>query len=183
MLFAALFLALVPGDAPIKGVVHRPQYHLIPQGTEAGWISDPNGPIYANGKQCVCKDLNAVRMPMCVARMSDSECASCPVWRSSLTARRFLSHNSSLIHSSHLPIFSPPISLSLTTGRYHMFYQGTTAAHMRNHPVPFHTPDPVSWGHMSSPDLTHWEQHPMAIEPAQATSYEGADVRKADQPY
>ena len=56
MLFAALFLAIVPGDAPIQGVVHRPQYHLIPQGTEAGWISDPNGPIYANGKQRVCPD-------------------------------------------------------------------------------------------------------------------------------
>ena len=170
MLFAALLFAIVPGDAPIQGVVHRPQYHLIPQGTEAGWISDPNGPIYANGKQCVCTDLNAVRMPMCVARIL---CCSSSTHISN--------------HSSHLPLFSPAppspsISPSRTTGRYHMFYQGTTAAHMRNQPVPFHTPDPVSWGHMSSPDLTHWEQHPMAIQPAPATSYEGADVRTADQP-
>ena len=57
-----------------------------------------------------------------------------------------------------------------------MFYQGATAAHMRSHKVPFHTPDPVSWGHMSSSDLTHWEQHPTAIAPAAPTSYEGADV-------
>ena len=29
---------------------------------------------------------------------------------------------------------------------------------------------------MSSADLTHWVQHPMAITPAAPTSYEGADV-------
>ena len=42
-----------------------------------------------------------------------------------------------------------------------MFYQGATAAEMRAHTQPFHTPDPVSWGHMSSPDLTHWVRLPM----------------------
>jgi hypothetical protein len=29
---------------------------------------------------------------------------------------------------------------------------------------------------MSSADLTHWVQHPMAITPAAPASYEGADV-------
>ena len=58
--------------------------------------------------------------------------------------------------------------------------EGATTAQMRAHCKPgacnFHTPDPVSWGHMSSTDLTHWVQHPMAITPAAPTSYEGADV-------
>ena len=49
-------------------------------------------------------------------------------------------------------------------------------AHCKPGACNFHTPDPVSWGHMSSTDLTHWVQHPMAITPAAPTSYEGADV-------
>eukprot|EP01052_Picozoa_sp_SAG31_P048192 SAG31_NODE_9976_length_1202_cov_1.066183_1_plen_298_part_00 len=97
----------------LRGSEYRPVYHLIPQGAEAGWISDPNGPIYYKG-------------------------------------------------------------------RYHMFYQAATTAQMRAKCKPedcsFHTPDPISWGHMSSPDLTHWAQHPMAILPASAKSFEGADV-------
>ena len=34
----------------LRGLEHRPIYHLIPQGSEAGWISDPNGPIYYKGR-------------------------------------------------------------------------------------------------------------------------------------
>jgi sucrose-6-phosphate hydrolase SacC (GH32 family) len=110
MLCTSLAIAsLSTTDPVLRGVEHRPVYHLISQGAEAGWLSDPNGPIFANG-------------------------------------------------------------------RYHVFYQAATAAAMRAHKQPFHTPDPVSWGHMSSSDLTHWVQHPAAIAPAAATSFEGADV-------
>ena len=96
-------------DGQLRGLAHRPQYHLISQGAYAGWLSDPNGPIYANG-------------------------------------------------------------------RYHVFYQAATTAQMRAKPAPYHTPDPISWGHMSSTDLTHWVQHPMAITPAPPGSFEGDDV-------
>ena len=34
----------------LGGLMHRPTYHLIPQGSEAGWISDPNGPIFFKGR-------------------------------------------------------------------------------------------------------------------------------------
>ena len=71
----------VPPGAPLSGIQHRPQYHLVSQEPFAGWVSDPNGPLYANG-------------------------------------------------------------------RYHMFYQAATTAQMRAHKAPYHTPDPVSWGHM-----------------------------------
>ena len=93
----------------IGGLEHRPQFHLISQGAYTGWLSDPNGPVYANG-------------------------------------------------------------------RYHVFYQAATTAQMRAKPAPYHTPDPISWGHMSSSDLTHWVQHPMAINPAPPGSFEGDDV-------
>ena len=96
---AAAGASPTPPGAPLGGLEHRPQYHLLSQGRGAGWVSDPNGPLFANG-------------------------------------------------------------------RYHMFYQAATSAQMRMHKTPYHTPDPISWGHMSSPDLTHWEQHPMAISPA-----------------
>lgn len=110
---AAAGAAAPPPAALLRGLEHRPVYHLLSQGAEAGWVSDPNGPIFYKG-------------------------------------------------------------------RYHMFYQAATTAQMRAHctaaSCAFHTPDPVSWGHMSSTDLTHWVQHPMAITPGAASSYEGADV-------
>jgi sucrose-6-phosphate hydrolase SacC (GH32 family) len=111
---AAAAAAAAAAPLPVlRGLEHRPVYHLIPQGAEAGWLSDPNGPIYHKG-------------------------------------------------------------------RFHMFYQAATTAQMRSHcsatSCSFHTPDPVSWGHMSSVDLVSWKQHPLAITPAAPTSYEGADV-------
>ncbi|MHC5907788.1 glycoside hydrolase family 32 protein [Streptomyces sp. S6] len=41
-------------------------------------------------------------------------------------------------------------------GRYHLFYQHNPAA-------PVH--DDIHWGHVSSPDLLHWEHHPIALTP------------------
>ncbi|MEU9475818.1 glycoside hydrolase family 32 protein [Streptomyces sp. NPDC048191] len=41
-------------------------------------------------------------------------------------------------------------------GRHHLFYQHNPAA-------PVHTN--VHWGHVSSPDLVHWEHHPIALTP------------------
>ncbi|MER6734293.1 glycoside hydrolase family 32 protein [Streptomyces puniciscabiei] len=41
-------------------------------------------------------------------------------------------------------------------GRHHLFYQHNPAA-------PVHAN--VHWGHVSSPDLVHWEQHPIALAP------------------
>ena len=48
----ALAAVASPYDAPLSGLEHRPQYHLIAQKPYAGWISDPNGPIFVNGR-CV----------------------------------------------------------------------------------------------------------------------------------
>ena len=109
LLSVAMAAAVLAQTLPLRGLQHRPVYHLLSQSDQAGWMSDPNGPIFYKG-------------------------------------------------------------------RWHMFYQGATADHMRAVKQPFHTPDPVSWGHMSSADLTRWKQHPMAISPAAPTSYEGADV-------
>ncbi|MGI5346694.1 glycoside hydrolase family 32 protein [Streptomyces sp. CA-250714] len=41
-------------------------------------------------------------------------------------------------------------------GRYHLFYQ-------HNPEAPVHTN--VHWGHVSSPDLAHWDHHPVALTP------------------
>jgi len=41
-------------------------------------------------------------------------------------------------------------------GRYHLFYQHNPAA-------PVHAN--IHWGHVSSPDLLHWEHHPIALTP------------------
>lgn len=41
-------------------------------------------------------------------------------------------------------------------GRHHLFYQ-------HNPDAPVH--DNVHWGHASSPDLVHWEHHPIALTP------------------
>ncbi|MEV1082780.1 glycoside hydrolase family 32 protein [Streptomyces sp. NPDC050211] len=41
-------------------------------------------------------------------------------------------------------------------GRYHLFYQ-------HNPEAPVHAN--VHWGHVSSPDLAHWEHHPLALTP------------------
>ncbi|MFJ7072014.1 glycoside hydrolase family 32 protein [Streptomyces sp. NPDC098781] len=41
-------------------------------------------------------------------------------------------------------------------GRHHLFYQ-------HNPDAPVHTN--VHWGHASSPDLVHWEHHPIALTP------------------
>ncbi|MFH9085861.1 glycoside hydrolase family 32 protein [Streptomyces sp. NPDC017673] len=41
-------------------------------------------------------------------------------------------------------------------GRHHLFYQHNPAA-------PVHAD--VHWGHVSSPDLVHWEHHPIALTP------------------
>ncbi|MET8563466.1 glycoside hydrolase family 32 protein [Streptomyces flaveolus] len=41
-------------------------------------------------------------------------------------------------------------------GRHHLFYQHNPAA-------PVHAD--VHWGHVSSPDLVHWEHHPIALAP------------------
>ncbi|MBD0843851.1 glycoside hydrolase family 32 protein [Streptomyces sp. TRM68416] len=41
-------------------------------------------------------------------------------------------------------------------GRYHLFYQ-------HNPDAPVHAN--VHWGHVSSPDLAHWEHHPIALAP------------------
>lgn len=41
-------------------------------------------------------------------------------------------------------------------GRYHLFYQ-------HNPDAPVHAN--VHWGHVSSPDLAHWEHHPVALTP------------------
>ncbi|GGV29700.1 glycosyl hydrolase family 32 [Streptomyces filipinensis] len=45
----------------------------------------------------------------------------------------------------------------LWRGRHHLFYQ-------HNPTAPVHTN--VHWGHVSSPDLVHWEHHPVALTPA-----------------
>ncbi|MEV5440697.1 glycoside hydrolase family 32 protein [Streptomyces sp. NPDC052682] len=42
-------------------------------------------------------------------------------------------------------------------GRYHLFYQ-------HNPDAPVHAN--VHWGHVSSPDLAHWEHHPIALAPS-----------------
>ncbi|MEW2297445.1 glycoside hydrolase family 32 protein [Streptomyces sp. NPDC006743] len=41
-------------------------------------------------------------------------------------------------------------------GRYHLFYQHNPGA-------PVHAD--IHWGHASSPDLAHWEHHPLALTP------------------
>ena len=43
------------------------------------------------------------------------------------------------------------LSVFLYTRRYHMFYQYASTAQMRQHAAPYHTPDPISWGHMYEP--------------------------------
>jgi hypothetical protein len=35
---------------PSSRLEHRPVYHLQSQGAEAGWVSDPNGPIFYKGR-------------------------------------------------------------------------------------------------------------------------------------
>ena len=54
-----------------------------------------------------------------------------------------------------------PNGLIFWNGRYHLFYQynphGTTAA------------DKICWGHADSPDLVHWRDLPLALEPTPGT--------------
>jgi len=63
------------------------------------------------------------------------------------------------------PLFHPrpargwindPNGLCYLDGRYHVFFQYNpdSARHHR-----------ICWGHMSSPDLVHWELHPVALRP------------------
>ncbi|MFH5878492.1 glycoside hydrolase family 32 protein [Arthrobacter sp. NA-172] len=49
-----------------------------------------------------------------------------------------------------------PNGVSYINGRYHVFFQFNpeSARHHR-----------IQWGHVSSPDLVHWEEHPVALRP------------------
>lgn len=49
-----------------------------------------------------------------------------------------------------------PNGISCIDGRYHVFFQynPASARHAQIH-----------WGHVSSPDLVHWEEHPVALAP------------------
>lgn len=49
-----------------------------------------------------------------------------------------------------------PNGVSYINGRYHVFFQFNpeSARHHR-----------IQWGHVSSPDLVHWEEHPVALSP------------------
>ncbi|UKA57949.1 glycoside hydrolase family 32 protein [Arthrobacter sp. FW306-2-2C-D06B] len=49
-----------------------------------------------------------------------------------------------------------PNGISYINGRYHVFFQFNpeSARHHRIH-----------WGHVSSPDLVHWDEHPVALRP------------------
>jgi beta-fructofuranosidase len=49
-----------------------------------------------------------------------------------------------------------PNGLCRIDGRYHVFFQ-------YNPMSPVH--EAISWGHVSSPDLIHWQQHPVALAP------------------
>ena len=49
-----------------------------------------------------------------------------------------------------------PNGLCRIDGRYHAFFQF-------NPVLPVH--EAISWGHVSSPDLIHWQQHPVALAP------------------
>jgi beta-fructofuranosidase len=49
-----------------------------------------------------------------------------------------------------------PNGLCRIDGRYHVFFQYNPVA-------PVH--DAVHWGHVSSTDLTHWQEHPIALAP------------------
>ncbi|MDQ0031297.1 glycoside hydrolase family 32 protein [Arthrobacter bambusae] len=49
-----------------------------------------------------------------------------------------------------------PNGVSYVNGRYHVFFQYNpeSARH-----------DRIQWGHVSSPDLVHWDEHPVALRP------------------
>jgi beta-fructofuranosidase len=49
-----------------------------------------------------------------------------------------------------------PNGISYINGRYHVFFQFNpeSARHHR-----------IQWGHVSSPDLIHWDEHPVALRP------------------
>lgn len=49
-----------------------------------------------------------------------------------------------------------PNGVSYINGRYHVFFQYNpeSARHHR-----------IQWGHVSSPDLVHWDEHPVALRP------------------
>jgi beta-fructofuranosidase len=49
-----------------------------------------------------------------------------------------------------------PNGLSHIDGRYHVFFQ-------YNPKAPVH--DAITWGHVSSTDLLHWDEHPIALSP------------------
>ncbi len=49
-----------------------------------------------------------------------------------------------------------PTGLCRIDGRYHVFFQYNPVA-------PVH--QAIHWGHVSSTDLLHWQQHPIALEP------------------
>jgi len=59
----------------LRGLEHRPIYHLIPQGAEAGWISDPNGPIYYKGRYHVFyREYSSTTVGLGCDRCRDSDC-------------------------------------------------------------------------------------------------------------
>ena len=58
LLLLTLCSRSVLSSGGLGGLAHRPTYHLLPQGSEAGWISDPNGPIYYKGRYHVLRGLS-----------------------------------------------------------------------------------------------------------------------------
>ena len=49
-----------------------------------------------------------------------------------------------------------PNGISYINGRYHVFFQYNPSSARHSH---------INWGHVSSPDLVHWEEHPVALSP------------------
>ncbi len=49
-----------------------------------------------------------------------------------------------------------PNGVSFINGRYHVFFQYNPESARHNH---------ICWGHVSSPDLVHWDEHPVALRP------------------
>lgn len=110
----------------------RPTYHLAPT---QGWLNDPNGPFYHNGKYHMCVQIMSCNMPMCCSHRRSSRmvlcrpacaapCADCASPRCSFV-RRFYQH--------------------LASGCEWAFGLG--------------------WGHAVSEDLINWRQLPMALTP------------------
>ncbi|KUM36314.1 glycoside hydrolase family 32 protein [Arthrobacter sp. EpRS71] len=49
-----------------------------------------------------------------------------------------------------------PNGISYINGRYHVFFQYNPSSARHSH---------INWGHVSSPDLVRWEEHPVALSP------------------